>query len=307
MLYVTGITGHSGKWFLKRLSDEGYQDIIRCAMRKSQSEAPEKYMIFENCGLNIEFAIGDLDDEKFLLDSLQGVDTIVHIASISLSPKLIDAAISNNVTWAILVHTTGRYSKYKSASEGYIKIEDDILARRDSIAITVLRPTMIYGSSGDRNMYRLVGYLSRHKLFPLFGDGSNLMQPVHARDLGNAYYDVLMHPEMTKNKEYNLSGKQPITYLHIIETIRDYLNSNVTIVKIPISLSIFAAKIYNILFKNAIITVEQVMRMQEDKAFSYEDASRDFGYDPLCLEEGIKIEVEEYLSGVRVDYSGVKY
>ncbi|MDD4566107.1 MAG: hypothetical protein PHE79_11620, partial [Eubacteriales bacterium] len=61
------------------------------------------------------------------------------------------------------------------------------------------------------------------------------------------------------------------------------------------------------LFKNAIITVEQVMRMQEDKAFSHEEAYRDFGFDPLPFEEGIREEVDEYLAGVRVDYSGVRY
>ncbi|HVI42368.1 MAG TPA: NAD-dependent epimerase/dehydratase family protein, partial [Anaerovoracaceae bacterium] len=260
MLYITGITGHSGKWFLKRLEAEEYIGKIRCAMRESKESAPNKYALFDGCQLDIEFSVGDLSDEEFLTESLKGVETIVHIAGIPLSTKIVQAAIKNNVKWAILVHTTGRFSKYKSASEAYIKIDDKILSLRESIAVTILRPTMIYGSSGDRNMYRLVGYLSKHKVFPLFGDGRNLMQPVHARDLGNAYYDVLMHPNATKNKEYNLSGKDPITYLHIIQTIRDYLNSKVKIIKIPISLSIFAARAYNALFKNAIITVEQVMR-----------------------------------------------
>ena len=206
MLYITGANGHSGRWFLKRLQEERYDGKIRCAMRETKEEAPDKYAIFENCDLDIEFAIGDLNDEYFLNDSLQGVKTIIHIASISLSTKLIDVAIAQGVKWAILVHTTGRFSKYKSASAGYIQIEDDILKLRDKIDITVLRPTMIYGSSRDRNMYRLVSYLGRFRVFPVFGDGKNLMQPVHAKDLGDAYYDVFMRPEITKNKEYDLSG-----------------------------------------------------------------------------------------------------
>ena len=314
MLYITGVTGHSGRWFLKRLDEEGYQGRIRCAMRKSRSDAPDKYKLFDGCRLDIEYAVGSLDDEVFLRDSLNGVDTIVHTAGIGLSPKLIEAAIENKVNWAILIHTTGRFSKYKSASEGYIQVEDEILKRCEQntegervLNCTVLRPTMIYGSSADRNMYRLVDYLYRHKVFPLFGDGSNLMQPVHARDLGNAYYQVLTRPETTMNKEYNLSGKEPITYLDIIKTIRKQLGSRVMIVKLPISLSIFAAKIYNSLFKRAIITVEQVMRMQEDKAFDHSDASRDFGFDPMSFEEGIREETNEYLSGTRVDFNNVSY
>lgn len=314
MLLVTGITGHSGRWFLKRLMAENYPGKVRCIMKTSRECSPDKYSIFKDCNLDIEFAIGNLDDEAFLQKALKDIDTVLHIASISLSTKLVAAAVESKVNWMILIHTTGRYSKYKSASEEYIRIEDDILERckvmpngRNALNCTILRPTMIYGSSLDRNMYRLIEYLDKHHVFPLFGNGSNLMQPVHARDLGNAYYDVLMHPDQTMNKEYNLSGKEPITYLDLIKTIQRHFKNQAKIIRIPISVSIFAAKVYNTLFKNAVITVEQVMRMQEDKAFSHEDARKDFGYDPVSFEEGIKEEIQEYLNGVRVDYTGVHY
>lgn len=313
MLYITGITGHSGKWFFRRLEEEKYPGKIRCVMQQTVSEAPDKYKIFENSKLDLEFAVGNLNDDDFLKESLEGIDTLVHIAGINLSALIIEAAVQNEVRWAILVHTTGRYSKFKSASSGYIQTEDKILERcaanfggKPIMNCTILRPTMIYGSSGDRNMFRLVEYLDKHKFFPLFGDGRNLMQPVHARDLGNAYYQVLMNPERTMNRCYNLSGKDPVTYLEIIQTIKKQLNSRTIILKLPIGLSIFAAKVYNKIFKRAIISVEQVMRMQEDKAFSHKEADRDFGYNPLCFEEGIQEEVNEYLSGTRVDFSRIR-
>ena len=44
------------------------------------------------------------------------------------------------------------------------------------------------------------------------------------------------------------------------------------------------------------ISVEQVLRMQEDKDFKYDKASRDFGYLPVSFYEGIKDEVQEYLN-----------
>lgn len=313
MLFVTGITGHSGRWFLRRLEEEGYQGNIRCVMRNTREEAPEKYSIFCNSKLNIEFVVGDINDESFLNESLKNVDTILHIASITLSSKIVNAALLNRVNWAILVHTTGRYSKFKRASEGYIKTEDEILEKTiykkggQILNCTIVRPTMIYGSSADRNMYRLVEYLNGHRFFPLFGDGNNLMQPVHARDLGNAYYDILINPEKTKNKQYNLSGKEPQKYIDIINTICLVLKRRVFIIKIPIGFSIFAAKIYNAVFKNAVISVEQVMRMQEDKVFSHEEASKDFGFAPVSFEEGIQEEIREYLDGIRVDYSNIRY
>jgi nucleoside-diphosphate-sugar epimerase len=291
MLFVTGITGHTGKWFLKRLVEENYKGKIRCLIRDNSNTD-----LIDKSGLNIEKVYGDLDNKNSLENLMSGVETVVHISTILFSNNVIDAAIKNNVKWAILVHTTGRFSKYKSASEEYINIEDGLIEKRDKIGITVLRPTMIYGSSGDRNMYKLVDYLYRRKFFPMFGQGENLMQPVHAKDLGDAYYDVLMNKDKTFNKDYNLSGKAPIKYIDLVRCVSKTLKRKNTLVKIPLWLSVLSAKIYNAIDKKAIISVEQVLRMQEDKDFSYEEATKDFGYSPISFEEGIKGEVEEYLN-----------
>lgn len=289
MLFVTGITGHTGTWFVNRLVQEKYQGKIRCLVRKDSNT---KFL--QNSGLNIEFVTGDLGDIDFLVKSMEGVDTVLHIASIMYSENVIKAAITNEVDWAICVHTTGRFSKYKSASAEYIQIEDGILGQRNRISITVARPTMIYGSSRDANMWRLIKYLNGHKFFPMFGDGRNLMQPVHARDLGYAYYDILNHPDITKNKEYDLSGKEPIEYIQLVKTVSKQLGSKNIMVKIPFKISVWAAQVYNLIFpKKAIISVEQVLRLQEDKAFSYHLAQEDFGYSPIDFNSGIKEEINE--------------
>ena len=292
MLYITGITGHTGKWFLDRLKREKYQGRIKCLVRYGSNTE-----LLDNSGLNIEKVYGSIEDKELLQSSMSGAEAVVHISGILFSPTVVSAAIKNNLTWAVLVHTTGRYSRYKSASEEYIKIEEELLSRRKQIGITVLRPTMIYGSSQDKNMYKLVNYLYRFNVFPMFGEGKNLMQPVHAKDLGYAYYDVLINKERTFNKEYNLSGKYPIKYIDLVKCVSDKLNKKIMIVKL--SLSLLAARIYNKVDKKAVISVEQVLRMQEDKSFSYDDAYSDFGYSPMSFEIGIEDEVKEYINNHR--------
>lgn len=295
MLYISGITGHTGRFLFEQLEAAGYNEPIRIVMRKTKEDAPDAYAMFEETNLQIEYAVGNLSDLNFLQSSLVGVDTIIHIPGIWYSKALVQAAIENHVKWCILVHTTGRFSKFRSASEGYKEIEDSILTLRDKIDITIARPTMIYGSSKDRNMFRLITYLSRHKLFPVFGTGKNLMQPVYAKDLARAYLSILCHPDHTKNKEYNLSGKEPICYIDLLKIISTYLNRKTFYIHIPMRVSILAARIYNKLWgRKAIITVEQVLRMGEDKAFSHELATEDFGYDPCSFAEGIKKEIDEF-------------
>jgi nucleoside-diphosphate-sugar epimerase len=291
MLFVTGITGHTGRWFLQKMIEEHYSEPLRVLTRQESDTS-----LLEKSGLDLEIVRGSLEDKAFLEKAMDGIEMVLHISSILFSENVMEAALKKDVKWAILVHTTGRYSKYKSASEEYIRIEEGILKNRDKIGITILRPTMIYGSSRDRNMYKLVDYLYRHKFFPLFGDGKNLMQPVHAHDLGHAYYAVLKNREKTFNREYNLAGKSPLPYRNLVECVSRELGRKNVIVKVPLSLSVLGARIYNALTKRAVISVEQVLRMQEDKAFDYQDAARDFGYAPLSFEEGIREEVREYLS-----------
>ena len=293
MLLITGAAGHSGKWLLQRLEKEKWKEPIRCIVRSGSNTDH-----LDHNALHIEKVVGDLKDAEFVNHAFSDVDQVIHIAGIQMSENIVSAARLNHVKQLILVHTTGRFSQYKSASADYIRIEDGILAWREGqneIELTIVRPTMIYGSQMDANMHKLIAYLDHHKFFPMFGRGENLMQPVHARDLGNAFYDILNHWETTKNKEYDLSGKEPITYRDIIRTTGRLLGKQNAIVSFPIGFSIFAARVYNAVFgKRAIISVEQVMRMQEDKAFSHEKASKDFGYDPMSFEEGIGEEILEY-------------
>lgn len=109
MIYVTGITGHSGRWFLKRLVQERFSETLRLVMRKPREEAPEQYETIEqiigtatnantqqdkgNESTKIEFAVGDLKDENFLRESLKGVDTLIHIASIGFSKSIMKARL----------------------------------------------------------------------------------------------------------------------------------------------------------------------------------------------------------------------
>jgi hypothetical protein len=43
------------------------------------------------------------------------------------------------------------------------------------------------------------------------------------------------------------------------------------------------------------IKAEQVMRLNEDKDFSYADAQKDFGFIPLSFEKGIRLEIRKTL------------
>lgn len=290
MLLVTGITGHTGRYFLQELIHNNYKERIRCVVRRSSNTEA-----LRNSGLNIEIVIGDLDDKSFIKKIVKDVKTVFHIYNIHHSLNIIEAAIENNVQRAILVHTTGIYSKYKSASKEYMSIESEVIRKaKDKINLTILRPTMIYGNICDHNMSKFIKMIDKIPIFPLIDGGKGLIQPVNARDLGKAYYDVLIRPEATANKQYDLSGDTPITIKDALSIVSHKLGKNTIFIPVPMSVSVLAVYLLKILTLGKFDVVEKVLRMGEDRAYSHKLAEKDFNYSPMPFDEGIEIEIDEY-------------
>jgi uncharacterized protein YbjT (DUF2867 family) len=295
MLLVTGITGHTGRYFLQELIKHKYEDPIRCIVRETSNTS-----LLDNSGLNIEKVYGDLNDKKFIKSVMSGVDNIMHIYNIHHSPVVVEAAMENNVDRAILVHTTGIYSNFKYASQGYKDVEKKIFNITSklncSTKVTILRPTMIYGDLCDSNMSKFIKIIDKFRIMPVINGGKSLIQPVNARDLGKALYTVLKTPNKTEGKIYDLSGDKPLQMIEIFRLISDNLNKKTTFVNVPLGLGVFLARLVKIFTFGKIDFVEKVQRMAEDRSYSHEDASNDFDYKPMNFNKGIQIEVKQYIN-----------
>lgn len=294
MLLVTGITGHTGRYFLQELIDNKYEGPIRCIVRTTSDTS-----MLDSSGLKIEKVVGDINDSVFVQNVMKGVDTIMHIYNIHHSAIIIREAIQNKVERAILVHTTGIYSNFKDASQGYKDIEKNVLEMTSDnnclTKVTILRPTMIYGDLCDSNMSKFIKMIDKLRIMPVIDGGKSLIQPVNARDLGKAFYTVLMSPEETSGKAYDLSGERPLKMIEVFKLISDNLNKRITFISVPLGLGVFLAGVAKVLTLGKIDYVEKVQRMAEDRSYPHKDAENDFTYKPMSFEEGIQIEVEHYL------------
>ncbi len=312
MLLVTGSTGNSGRYFFEKLSKENYAGKIRCIVRhdsqttiklskKRREFSKDNLDFIKKSRLDVEFVYGNLQDKKFLMSSLVGVKTVLHIAGIHHSRNIISIGEKIGVEWFIVVHTTGIFSKYPSINEDYRSIEDEVIGNKN---VTILRPTLIYGSANDRKMSKLILSISKNKYLPVVGFGRNLFQPVHAKDLANAYWSVFMSKKSLKGKQYNLPGRNKIAYKEMLYSISENLDKRIILIFLPYSICLFFVYIYTFIHfifkwrepypeKSLIVTVEQVKRMTEDKAFSFEAATNDFSYSPMSFEKGIRDQIND--------------
>lgn len=293
MLLVTGITGHSGKYFLSHLIENNYDERIRVIVR-NRDEVTD----LEESGLNIEVLVGDLDDQTFLDDALSGANTLFHIASIFYSANIVKAAINHHVQRIILVHTTGIYSKFKSASFEYKTIETRVNSMIEDadykIDLTILRPTMIFGYANDRNMIKFIKLVDKLPIVPVVDGGRGLLQPVHGRDLGKAYYQVLVSVNLAS--DYILSGERALSMFELFKMISQYLGKQKTIISVPKQVAVLSAQVLRIISLNRVDFVERVQRMSEDRNFSHELATKDFQYSPSSFDDNLSEEVQLYIN-----------
>jgi len=136
--------------------------------------------------------------------------------------------------------------------------------------------------------------VDRLPFMPVINGARYELQPVHYKDLGTAYFNVLMNEELTVNKDFILSGGAPIFLRDILLEIGKNLNKRVRFINIPYSISYIGAwLVYLVTFKKLDYR-EKVQRLCESRAFSYDEAASAFGYQPMTFQDGIIDEIKEY-------------
>lgn len=292
---ITGLTGRSGKHFGDLLVRNGYRGAV--ALVRSEEKFRKMYPDQQV----LSCVQGDTQDEAALEQIIRDrqIGTIFHISGIKQTPAILNAALrAGCVRRLVLVHTTGIYSKFKAASGEYLQIEADMerqLRGRD-LDVTILRPTMIYGSLDDRNISVFLRMVDKLRVFPLVKSGRYELQPVNQADLGRAYYQVLTTPGATANRNYNLSGNDVIYLRDMLALMSELLGKKTLFVPVPYWVAYSGAWALYLVSLTRVDFRERVQRLVEPRAYSNADARRDFGYDPMPFREGLAEEVRVYLA-----------
>ncbi|HET9905757.1 MAG TPA: NAD(P)H-binding protein [Anaerolineales bacterium] len=286
-VFVTGATGFTGSRVVPLLLRRGYQ--VRCLARTTSDRSPLPQP-------EIEWVQGDLSDAAALTASMQGTDALVNVASLGFghAESIVSAAKNAGIQRAVFISTTAIFTQL-SAKSKKVRLAAEHAIESSGLNYTILRPTMIYGSPRDRNMWRLIRLMRYSPIIPVFGDGNYLQQPVYAGDVAQATVNVIGN-EQTLCKSYNIAGKHPLTYNEVIETIARQMKRRVIKLHLPSQPVVALLRLFERIRIPLPLKSEQVLRLNEDKAFSYTDAEKDFDYSPLAFEDGIKLELE-YLRG----------
>ena len=292
-LLVTGGSGFLGGFVLAEAARRGHE----CVALVRSSAAARRVADLGATPLG-----GDLDDGAALAPTFAGArcDALVNLASLGFghAQGIIAAAVGADLDRAVFVSTTAVTTTLPARSKS-VRLAAEESIRSSPLKWTILRPTMIYGAAGDRNLSRLLALLARARrrlspgglpfVLPVPGGGGQLQQPVHVADLAGAVLTAVDRPAAWTSC-YDVAGPEPLPFAELVRASGAAIGCRVRVVPVPLAPVIAFARCCELAGRRPGIRAEQWARLAEDKAFSVDAAARDLKYAPRPFAEGIREE-----------------
>jgi NADH dehydrogenase (ubiquinone) 1 alpha subcomplex subunit 9 len=142
------------------------------------------------------------------------------------------------------------------------KAEGEEAVRRKFPDAIIVKPATVFGHE-DRFLNWIAELNQRSKIFPLIDGGVNLVQPVHAEDVGRALMAIIEDHEKYKGCTFQLFGPAEYTYKEIVEFVADVTTVHKEFRLVPAQYAAMAGSVVETLIA-PVLTKDGVAQMTED-------------------------------------------
>lgn len=263
MLLITGATGFIGRNLLKNFSKE---QKIYVLVRHTGSFGKNK---------NIIEVVGDITDSGSFSKIPKEVTDVIHLAAViednnksNLLKVNVDGT-KNLIEWCqknainrfiflsslnVKLKNRGLYGDSKIIAENIIK--------KSQLNWTIIRPGLIYGPGDNRNLGRIISLIKKSPIFPILGSGNFYLQPIFVDDVTKIIIKIVQNNKSFK-KTYELTGKEILTYIELIDKISWALGKkNLIKLYIPIWLAVLTANFLAFVAPKFASSIRAYIRLQ---------------------------------------------
>lgn len=227
---------------------------------------------------------GSLQDSSAWTAAAQQADAVVHLAGLRVVDALV-AAIDAQQPLTVIGSASVRNHAHHLSGE--LRAAEGRLIAAKPEALVILRPTMIYGSSRDRNVRLLARLVARLFAVPrLVGGG--VIQPILADDVASAVATTL---GSTGRIEADLGGPAAIQLGDLVGELARLLDRRVLPLPVPVPALAWFGDLISRRWPSR--GLHALAMLRHDRAVV--PASYDvFGRRPTGLTEGLSLALTRY-------------
>ncbi|MFC1584193.1 NAD-dependent epimerase/dehydratase family protein [Fibrobacterota bacterium] len=298
MILITGGAGVLGRRITAALAKKG--NNIRVLTLPGDPKADSLV------SLGAEVCFGDITRPRTLEGILEGVDTVIHLAAVILSParpgifrevnldgtrNILSLCEQSSIKHFIYISSasvtyrkSNAYSRSKHAAEEMVK-------QLKIPHFTIVRPTLVYEDGGAEEFWKFVLYLKKFPVVPFIGKGTALKSPVHADDIVQGLVKIPGNP-VCCGKTYNFSGGEELPIKEMARRLLRHMGRDKFIIPVPVwicrLLSVIATLKARIFKRDTQLTWQTITGLIQNANLDHSEARDDIGYNPRPFSKGIE-------------------
>ncbi len=305
LVTVFGGSGFLGRYAVRALAKDGWR--IRVAMRRPHL-APE-LRVMGDVG-QIELVQANVRHAESIAAALDGAEAAVNLVGVlfetgrqrfsvlqkEAAKAVAEAAATAGATRLIQVSAIGADAASASVY-ARTKAEGEAAVRAAFPAVTILRPSIVFGEEDDF-FNRFAGMAAMAPALPLIGGGKTRFQPVYAGDVGAAIAAALKAPA-TSGGTYELGGPGVYSFRQLMELVLKETQHRRALVPIPFPMAEVMGGIAQLIALTPYtppITRDQVELLKTDNVASGPGLA-DLGVQPTVLESILPTYLWKYRRG----------
>jgi uncharacterized protein YbjT (DUF2867 family) len=295
-VFITGGTGFVGREILWQLHEAGHRIFL--LSRRGPAEDVRQLAYRHRA----EIVTGGLESAETLAGLMQGCEAVIHLvgiisehgrntfqrAHVETTQTVLSAAaragVKRYLHMSALGSRPGARSRYHQT-----KWQAEELVRSSGLAWTIFRPSVIYGR--DDGFVNLLAKICRRSPFiPVFGAGTNQLQPVAVEEVARAFVGALSC-EPSIGRTYDLCGREVFTMNALYDTILRVMKRRRPKLHLPLPLAGWQAGFMeaacSVVGRPSPLTRDQLLMLEEDNVGDPTAAEADFRLASQSFAEGI--------------------
>ena len=295
-VFVTGGSGFVGREILWQLHEAGH--AIRLLSRRGGSDEVRQLAYRHRA----EVIDASADSVASLTTAMRGCDAVIHLVGIisetkrntfqqvhvDLTRSVLAAATAAGVKRFIHMSALGAKAGARSRYH-QTKWQAEELVRNSGLAWTIFQPSVIYGRD-DGFVNLLAGICRWSPVIPIFGPGTNQLQPVAVENVARAFVGAL-DSAASIGAIYELCGPEVFTMNQLWAEVLRAIGRRRRCIHLPMALARMQVGCLEIgaslVGRASPLTRDQLLMLEEDNTGDPSKAANDFQLSAPSFADGI--------------------